>query len=151
MCASDECRARNHNDFEFGSARVYATKTRFLPSGEGVGGPESPRKLKYVLSGAATWNSATDGAAPRRSEPSQNATAIIATTAIAAAIQPVIRPVGGAIVALPAPSASHCNWRPTSAALCQRSSGSFAKQVRIAKSRAGGVIGRNEEIGFGWA
>src|SRR6516225_5129065 len=45
----------------------------------------------------------------------------------------------------------HLSWRPTSATLCHRSSGSFAKQVRIVKSRVGGVVGWTEHTGLGWA
>jgi hypothetical protein len=37
----------------------------------------------------------------------------------------------------------------TSAALCHRSSGSFARQVLTTRSSAGGEIGRTAEIGAG--
>ena len=38
---------------------------------------------------------------------------------------------------------------PTSRAVCHRSSGSLARQVRTTRSSAGGLIGESDEIGAG--
>ena len=56
---------------------------------------------------------------------------------------------GAAIPACEPPSAIQRNSRLVSAALCQRSSGSFARQVFTTRSRAGGDIGWTVEIGAG--
>ena len=48
-------------------------------------------------------------------------------------------------------SAIHCSSRLMSAALCQRSSASLARQVLTTRSSVGGVIGWIEEIGAGSA
>ena len=42
-----------------------------------------------------------------------------------------------------------CSWSPTSRAVCQRSSGSLARQVRTTRSSAGGLIGESVEIAAG--
>src|SRR5207247_2882708 len=47
------------------------------------------------------------------------------------------------------PSATHFSSSITSWAVCQRSSGSLARQVLTTRSRAGGTIGWIEEIGGG--
>src|SRR4029453_2964306 len=45
------------------------------------------------------------------------------------------------------PSAPHFNSNITSCAVCQRSSGSFARHVFTTRSNAGGVIGEIVDIG----
>src|SRR5215472_1941296 len=45
--------------------------------------------------------------------------------------------------------AIHFNSRAKSAAFCHRSSGSFARHELTTRSRAGGVIGRRDDIGGG--
>ena len=62
----------------------------------------------------------------------------------------VVRTAGAATPAAE-PSAIHASSRRTSAALCQRSSGSLARQVLTTRSRAGGDIGCAVEIGAGSA
>ncbi len=47
------------------------------------------------------------------------------------------------------PLATHCNSADTSRAVCQRSSGSLARQRDTIRSSAGGVIGTSSSIGRG--
>src|ERR1700674_5008700 len=47
------------------------------------------------------------------------------------------------------PSAIHFNSRQRSLVVCQRSSGSFARQTFTTRSSAGGVMGWSEEMGGG--
>src|SRR6266700_2095432 len=56
---------------------------------------------------------------------------------------------GAGIPACDPPSAIHCNCSLTSCAVCQRSSGSFARQTLTTRSSAGGDIGVTAEIGCG--
>src|SRR5215471_925753 len=53
------------------------------------------------------------------------------------------------LVACAPASAIHFNSRVKSAAFCHRSSGSFARHDLTMRSRAGGVIGRRDDIGGG--
>ena len=55
----------------------------------------------------------------------------------------------GAAIPAAEPSAIHLSSLPTSAALCQRSSGSLARHVFTTRSSAGGDIGCDREIGGG--
>src|SRR5436190_18982567 len=56
---------------------------------------------------------------------------------------------GAGIPACEPPSAIHCNCSLTSCAVCQRSSGSFARQPCTTRSSAGGDIGCTVEMGCG--
>src|SRR5215831_17042562 len=81
----------------------------------------------------------------------RRAIAAIANASQASLSRLLRRPITEAGAATPAcdPSAIHFSSAATSCADCHRSSGSFAREIRTARSRAGGDIGRIVEIAGG--
>ena len=133
---------------------LRATKARRRPSGETANRLCCGIHANRVPTGARTANrmGAAGGLDGRRSA---NSAVNAAAARMPAAARPnshrgaeesLLAGAGGWSVP---PLAIHASWRPTSAALCQRWSGSLAKQVPMTRSSAGGDIGRICETGFG--
>src|SRR5262245_7188002 len=124
-----------------------ATRTTLVPSGEitaersaDFSGRTMERRVCLLETVTLAPGRSRDAAAPNR-----------ARAATPQAIRSRFRRRGAAGAKTPAadPSAIHLNSLPTSPALCQRSSGSFAMQVFTTRSKAGGDMGCTVDIDGG--
>ena len=125
-------------------------KTIRLPSGE------MTALFKRTFSGRRTFVRSTrseDGAAGRGREKPSHAAARTATAAIAQDRRSLLRRRDETVAGAATPAADPCAIQrsslATSPADCQRSSGSFSRQVRTTRSSAGGVMGETCEISGG--
>src|SRR6266403_1731559 len=140
---------RSHKtDFPSG---VEATYARRRPSGESANPAAVPEKMKLELTIGLMYARATGASVAGRlayRTPRVTAAAAVTTNAAIVNHSEFLRSFTGvaALDCEPA-SAIHFSSSATSRAVCQRSSGSFARQRRMARSSAGGVIGFTVLIG----
>ncbi len=137
----------------FGSSPLWAVKTRREPSGEISTGPAKISVFTSSVPSGGRIDAWIAGAAGsprfRRSAASPAATSARAPATSQPARAPRPRGATRASTAGLEPSAIQRSCLPTSPALCQRSSGSFARQVLTIRSRTAGEEGSTVETGGG--
>src|SRR5262249_24822233 len=114
-------------------------------------GESSKKSLRTIRSGGTTESCMRSGGVAAGRLERTATTAAARKPSAATAHGNHTRRREGASATTPAvdPSPSHCSSRLTSAALCQRSSGSLARQVLTTRSSTGGDMGCTVEIDGG--